>query len=446
MGTSVRLQDTETEGRPSIYLFIFVNPLSGDRKGSDLIHLPIQHFRLRRLPLVQVEIHNILDEQDRAAGMERIQLIESMIKGGKVAPLPQEENTPDLNPQPGQSPSGGPAVSWRIKPSVRTRQMHVWSAGGDGTVMSVFELLVEHNVDLDYVYFSCNQVLGWGRAHGNVLGPRLEHLEELVTERFERADAARLDVWQVRLTADRVHKAGHANKSQSQLEVKMCNYLSLGVQGSVGSGFEKHRAGRRIKNILVYFIESCKWVFWRHFPDVAKGLHGIEQDGQTLVSFDKSETDQPVFVGSAIDMVIQNIPHIWGREVDLWGEAREGLEVVQYRQGPTDPSQWTPQRANDRKLEVFAIENMKSYLKKLANFRNHVARIGQFSSPFSLVFKKQKKRKNTYIMCDGEFYVLRGAQKLEFELYAQIWTLGRNDEEQQARLTADEEQAPDSSY
>lgn len=128
--------------------------------------------------------------------------------------------------------------------------------------------------------------------------------------------------------------------------------------------------------------------------------------------------------------------------MDLWGEAREGLEVVQHRQGPTDPSQWTPQRTNDSKLEIFAIENMKSYLKKLANFRDHVARIGQFSSPFSLSFKDQKKKKNTYIMCDGEFYVLQGAQKLEFELYAQIWTLGRNDEEQQARLMADEERVP----
>lgn len=358
MGTSVRLQDTETEGRPSIYLFIFVNPLSGDRKGSDLIHLPIQHFRLRRLPLVQVEIHNILDERDRTAGMERIKLIESKIKGGQVPALPQEdEHLPDVPPGSRQRTAGRstvtnrkgdkdkvaastlPEATGRLRPSVRTRQMHVWSAGGDGTVMSVFELLVEHNVDLNCVFFSCkftegkyfndffliylssgipfgtgndfSQVLGWGRTHGNVLGPRLEHLEELVTERFERADAARLDVWQVRLTADQVHEAGHAEQGQTQLEVKMCNYLSLGVQGSVGSGFEKHRAGRRIKNILVYFIESCKWVFWRRFPDISKDLQAIVQGGQTVVSFDSSEETQPVFVGKAIDVVIQNIPHIW---------------------------------------------------------------------------------------------------------------------------------------
>ncbi|RCH98943.1 hypothetical protein CU097_015264 [Rhizopus azygosporus] len=66
--------DTQAEGRPSIYLFIFVNPLSGDCKGEDLVKLPIQHFRLRRFPQVQVEIHNILDDKDRTLGLVNIKI------------------------------------------------------------------------------------------------------------------------------------------------------------------------------------------------------------------------------------------------------------------------------------------------------------------------------------------------------------------------------------
>lgn len=132
--TSVRLQDTETEGRPSIYLFIFVNPLSGDQKGGDLVDLPIQHFRLRRLPQVQVEIHNILDKQDREIGFDRVHLIENMVKMGRLPAI--------IAPN-------------HLAPAVRCRHIHVWSAGGDGTVMSVFEMLVAHKIDLDLVFFSC---------------------------------------------------------------------------------------------------------------------------------------------------------------------------------------------------------------------------------------------------------------------------------------------------
>lgn len=142
LNTSVRFGDTKSEGRPSIYLFIFVNPLSGDCKGADLLKLPIQHFRLRRFPQVQVEIHNILDQKDRELGIEGIQLVESMVKFGKLPSLEeqQEEDTP-----------------FKISATVRTRHIHVWSCGGDGTVMSLFELLNENDIDLDHMFFSCKR-------------------------------------------------------------------------------------------------------------------------------------------------------------------------------------------------------------------------------------------------------------------------------------------------
>lgn len=140
LNTSVIFQDTQREGRPSIYLFIFVNPLSGDRKGEDLIKLPIQHFRLRRFPQVQVEIHNILDKEDRDLGIENIQLVESMAKLNQLPSLESSDGKP------------------KISDAVTTRHIHVWSAGGDGTVMSVFEMLVEHRIDLDTLFFSCKHI------------------------------------------------------------------------------------------------------------------------------------------------------------------------------------------------------------------------------------------------------------------------------------------------
>ncbi|KAI8882591.1 hypothetical protein K501DRAFT_333936 [Backusella circina FSU 941] len=457
LNTSVRFQDTQAEGRPSVYLFIFVNPLSGDCKGQDLILLPIQHFRLRRFPQVQVEIHNILDEKDRNLGLETIQLVEKM---AKLKQLP-ENRLPNMNER------------------VRSRHIHVWSAGGDGTVMSVFELLMGHNIDPDYMFFSCipfgtgndfSQVLGWGRTipHKDILGKRLSHLEQLVTERLHQSDAARLDVWEVELTAHTsgyvklagppTRKDGHdvleINDSPRQQECpsmtrKMCNYMSIGVQGYVGSGFEKHRSGSRYTNRMVYTSESAKWVFWRRFPPVTYFIDKIVSRNRTVLRCphpDKkaSDTGVPVMTNHPIDFVIQNIPHIWGREVDLWGDAKYGLECVAQRDGPTDANHWQPQLANDGKVEVMVIEDMVSYILKLANIRSHVSRIGQFETPFEIHFREPQKTKklrwysrwieNKYkltnticIMCDGEFYILKDPKTLKFRRYAQIWTLGKDD-------------------
>lgn len=159
-----------------------------------------------------------------------------------------------------------------------------------------------------------------------------------------------------------------------------------------------------------------------------------------------------------------------GREVDLWGEAESGLESVSNRSGPTDPEQWVPQRANDGKVEIMTIENMVSYFKKLANFRQHVSRLGQLNTPFDINFrppevhqkevKKIKsssnwekakallkdKRRHKYeksnticIMCDGEFYEIKDPKSISFDCFAQIWTLGhKQDNINMGRLVRDE--------
>lgn len=136
--TSVMLEDSEHEGRPSIYLFIFVNPLSGDQKGQELTKMAIQSFRLKQAPEVQVQIYNILDDKDRELGFEMLKLVEAMAERDELMPVPQNS---------------------KIGKTARRRQIHVWSAGGDGTVMSVFEELVAHKVNLDIVYFSCMSFL-----------------------------------------------------------------------------------------------------------------------------------------------------------------------------------------------------------------------------------------------------------------------------------------------
>lgn len=127
---SVKLDDTLTEGRPSIYLFIFVNPLSGDQKGHDLVTLPIQHFRLRKFPQVQVEIHNILDDEDRMNGVKNIQLVEAKLNFGQLPPLKQQTTSENSSTASSKSTEEKGVLS----DAVQTRQIHVWSAGGKCTV------------------------------------------------------------------------------------------------------------------------------------------------------------------------------------------------------------------------------------------------------------------------------------------------------------------------
>ncbi|KAI7869557.1 ATP-NAD kinase-like domain-containing protein [Spinellus fusiger] len=533
---SVCFEDTEAEGRPSIYLFIFVNPLSGDRKGNDLVNLPIQHFRLRRLPQVQVEIHNILDEKDRAEGIAQIKMIESRVSLGKLPPISQatdsdtNTNTSHNSQQSSLSDNSykntfesEPEGMGKLSPAARTRHIHVWSAGGDGTVMSVFDLLVTHSVNLDLIFFSCipfgtgndfSQVLGWGRTVPNkdILGSKLQNLEQLVTERLESSEAARLDIWKIDMIS---HDSGYVKvsgpnrkdghdvtevktklKTATSIHCKMCNYMSIGVQGYVGSGFENHRAGKRLMNMFVYASESSKWVFLRHFPPVTRFIQSIVQNGNTVLEcpspsfLDLKDESSVNSTGIAtltkhpIDFVIQNIPHIWGREVDLWGEAESGLESVKDRAGPTDPNTWNQQLANDGKMEIMVINTMYSYLKKLANIRSHVSRIGQFETRFDIHFRpplplsptptsssssssspqpsshealgkpsfwanlrkffsgyrqnKYEKDNIVCIMCDGEFYTIKDPKEIKFDRFAQIWTLGKSDQTKQGRLVTDE--------
>ncbi|OZJ05419.1 hypothetical protein BZG36_01658 [Bifiguratus adelaidae] len=476
-------RDDDLEDRPYLYIFIFANPLSGDQKGADLTDLKVQNFRLKDAPEVEVQIYNILDEAEREKGFSALKVVEKML----------EKHRPPFS------------KSDVIGDAARQRQIHVWSAGGDGTVMTVFDELVMHKVDLEKIFFSCipfgtgndfSQVLGWGRTikHKDILGDRMEEFNEVAKSRLN-GYPARLDIWELEVhcyDTGYIRKAGKSHKDetdQKELKRKMCNYISIGVQGWVGSGFENQRTGTRAFNAMVYVHESLKWMLFKGFPPVTRVIERIVINNETALycpppptpmtrrykkklAKDKKANEQekgqgpdeqnvPTFQKHPIDFVIQNVPHIWGREVDMWGDAKSGEEAVSNRQGPTDPANWQPQAANDGRLEVFCIGNIASYLKKLANYRDHVSRIGQFESPFELRFReanrdngsgvfggkfKRRYRKDDKLdsgdegticfMCDGEFYEVRDPKSLTLRRYAQITSIGQSPDS--SRLVRDE--------
>lgn len=205
-----------------------------------------------------------------------------------------------------------------------------------------------------------SQVLGWGRTIKNkdVLGDRLSELASISKERLHGVEA-RLDIWELELTcydSGYVRKAGRSYRLETEERVmvrKFSNYLSLGVQGWVGSGFENQRTGTRKWNALIYVIESIKWMFFKGFPPITRVLEGASVGGKKVLKCpapeekgvkmgrrrrstavnkvemaernqDGNENGQaqsraegdaaaeiPTLQKHPIDLVIQNIPHIW---------------------------------------------------------------------------------------------------------------------------------------
>ncbi|KXS20356.1 hypothetical protein M427DRAFT_28099 [Gonapodya prolifera JEL478] len=97
-----------------------------------------------------------------------------------------------------------------------------------------------------------SQVMGWGRTvpGADVAGQRLEKLNALVLERLE-GWVARFDLWDVRFD---VYEGGYIQKPKKyerglksdspedrtpHHHIAMGNYFTIGLQGNVGSYFER---------------------------------------------------------------------------------------------------------------------------------------------------------------------------------------------------------------
>ncbi|KAI0229115.1 hypothetical protein L0F63_004642, partial [Massospora cicadina] len=147
---------------------------SGANKGRQLTELKVQNFRIKARMNIQVQIYDVTNGESKAEGISYIKEL-------------QNESGP---------------------------QLHVWSGGGDGTIVGIIEELVKYKVDVDRVLFSCipfgtgndfSQAMGWGKTveELDILGPHLSTLEHLILERLDSKTSTptALDVWQVDISA-----------------------------------------------------------------------------------------------------------------------------------------------------------------------------------------------------------------------------------------------------
>ncbi|KAJ1967031.1 hypothetical protein IWQ62_002102 [Dispira parvispora] len=505
--------------QPYIYVIVFINPYSGGRLGQELLDLKFQHFRLRDNNRVQIQWFNMFDDKDRTNGLHYLRWIlvvkdtvQGILKntGRRYVNLYaiDEEKLKTRNPQ---AKSGSVRFyddqnlhrlssedqafikSYGYERRINPLELHVWSAGGDGTVMSVYDMLVSEGISFSSIYFSCipfgtgndmSQALGWERTLSKtIVSDNLSQLISL-TERRLTGNLALLDVWEVEVTVHdegylrEIHKGYQDKPKQSVLRRRFCSLFSMGVQGFVGMEFEPRRTKSRVHNIMQYSIQSAKWVLTRKFPVITEIIESIERDGEIImrtklprlfrerVGASTQEESRnratqgispdmvPTLEIHPIDFIIQNIPHIWGRPYDLWGEAKDIPGVVSNRQGPTDSKNWIPQSSGDNNLELFAIENVRSYIRKQLSAKGGLARIGQIENHFTLhcrdpkVYQECTERTSrasrrrrkippgyTCLMIDGEFYELYLPKAIKFRRHSCIRAIGSD--ERTSRLVRD---------
>lgn len=385
---------------PDTFVFIFYNPRSGNRQGKHLQKVAGQFFRLKEKLNVQIQMYNLINAKENSEGF--------------VCLLQMYNTYPDAT-------------------------FHVWSAGGDGTFVGVLESFKSLQLSLsdqriNFCVFGFGtgndlpQALNWGRAIS------LKHTENLrlfapyIMERLN-GKIRQMDIWKLKVTSYNnggITKISKEMVKKPSMERMMSNYMTLGLQGLVGSGFEKNRHTSRLLNIFEYvkqsFVLGCLAPMERlslYFKRLV-----LEDSTSFVLTNDKKNA-------RSVELLVQNIPGIWGRQVDLWNTCKLSESVLQteneaiVNNDPTKKENWTYPSISDSKLEVFSIKSRMDYLLKQApcTRKSALARLGQFSDKFTIEFKENSK---FHLMVDGEFYLLENVASLEISLVDKIKIIEKN--------------------
>ncbi|KAJ2719966.1 hypothetical protein GGI07_004905 [Coemansia sp. Benny D115] len=400
-------------------------------------------------------------------------------------------------------------------------KLHVWSAGGDGTVSATLQAMMDYGIDVGRLYFSCipfgtgndfSDALGWGRSvPGDAVGESMRLLNKTITERLD-GYTSKLDIYEITITTyddghiKHVEKDMFSKPGMKRYTCLMIDYFSLGVQGFVGSSFEMHRPGKRALNILMYTAAAAKWVFMKKFPPINEALESISTVPEAIMNDPKMsdadraqwleaaseaerkqillarvagprkrshgrkmswtkepkaqrnatardfgegvDIDVPVIQHKPIEIDIQNVARFWGRDIDVWSNAREedDKDVLSNRMGVTDSKNWTPQYAGDGKVELFGVRDIGDYaLNQIPGRKDYrIDRLAQMVTPLALHFRAPEdypprsrnpltNHKNIeqgllFSMCDGEFIEMYHPKDIIVSRKVTLKAVGRSPE------------------
>lgn len=375
---------------PAVQVFVFYNPNSGNRQGRHLKDFKGQFIRLKQQPLVQIQMFNILDQNDHTLGFNYLTAL-------------HKENKIDIV---------------------------VCSAGGDGTFVSILEKMCEMKIDISSERLSFSafpfgtgndlaQALKWERVIHIRHTKNFDDFCEYILKRLS-GKKDKMDIWRVKAetnTTDGTITQSPDIKLNGNLDRMMSNYMSLGVQGVVGYGFERHRHRSRLMNILEYMKQCVKigiLVPIERVPQYFKSIETVEKNRYHLSENCSKRT---------AEILIGNIPGIWGRQINLWDNCRKKVgekSILSPCIGVADARNWDGTNMGDGKLDVFTIRSRLDYavkqVKCLTRF-SKLSRMGQFQDNFRINCKEREK---FHMMVDGEFYQMYDVSYINVSHVAKI--------------------------
>ncbi len=374
-------------GPPTVelYFFVFYNVHSGNSLGKHLKAFAGQYIRLKNHPNVQVQMYDLLDEKESDAGYEFVKDIYNNGQG----------------------------------------KILVASAGGDGTFVGILDKLMNMGVKADdprlaftaFAFGTGNdltQSLRWERAikarQTRYFDKFAKHLEERLSGNLRN-----MDIWQIHVESNlngyvEHMSCGKIQRNQSMTRL-MSNYMSVGLQGVIIRAFERRRRFTRAMNILEYMKQCLKIGIFNYNERVPKVLQDITENvGNSQHVFDLTKLNK-----HTVEVIIQNIPGIWGRQVNLWDTCaleKDG-SVVTPLLGMADPRFWNVTDMGDGKLDIYTIKSRKDYaikqFKSLSSY-SPLGRIGQSGNEFNI---HGQPGSTFHAMMDGECYKLHDIKEIQ---------------------------------
>lgn len=363
------------------YLFIFYNPYSGNRQGNHLKKYAAQHARFKKDLSLQVQFYDITEENERVDGVDYL------------VHLLQTSDAKFI----------------------------VTSAGGDGTFVGILQYLLDRGVGLkrDNLSFSVfafgtgndlSQSMGWGRYIPFKDTECFDTFAKYIQDRTKGVRSP-MDIWKVRVVP---HEGGYIRKSRPKTKGfdkyytedytrLMSNYLTLGLQGIIGTRFERHRRYSRMWNAYEYAKQSFLKAILHKIPRVTEYVDTITVGN-----------DVYNFVESPVELFFQNLTGIWGRRMKVWDWSKLTDSIVRPATNGADIRNWHRSELDDGRLDVFGIKSRTSYFLKqipclLKN--SELQRVGQFAD----MTIQCKKDKRFYMMLDGEFFEMYNIDRIILE-------------------------------
>lgn len=354
-------------------IFIFYNPLSGDGQGKQLKRFKNHNTKMDN---IQIQIFDILDESDYEKGLKSLQNILHLT----------------------------------------TNRIIIGSAGGDGTFVSILEKMDNTGINIENNNISfvtlpfgtgndLAQALGWKRTISRRKTKYFKKFVEYIINLHLNGNEKCMDIWQIQIETRNdgyieQSRNNHRDVYRQQILTKMMsNYITLGLQGLVGYGFEQNRHQSRIMNIFEYMRQCLKIITQKNVEKVKYFFKGISTSDNSQYHCSKE------FSENSVELVIQNISGIWGRQMNLWDNCKQHDygTVLDPPTGMADPTTWTCSKMNDGKLDVFAINSRLDYLIKQLRCiitKTKLDRFGQFRDMIIHCIPHS----NFHMMVDGEFY------------------------------------------